>query len=160
MAHRRYDIPPQAELDREAVKKHKHVMAMLQAREDEIEANAKAEEADFEEQAELMDRDWRAQMERNKGLREAYEGLLGSGVLEEEDGMGEGIMGREIQDEDDEWSRDGSSVSSVEMGEVDEDNEMMDVGREGEGAADGVGEDSSDGHGWGLSDGSSSSESE
>ena len=83
-----------------------------------------------------------ARWEKNRGLKEGFEALMGSGVLEE-------VMGREIRDEDDEWSRDGSSVSSgAEVGDVDEDNEMLDVGAE---------EEESEVDGWGMSEESSSS---
>lgn len=140
---RRHGVASQEDLDKDAVRRHGIIMAMLQSREVDIDANARAEEADSREQTALMEKDWKAQLERNIQLRGIYEGLLGkSGGLEL---SGEEVAREEVKDDDDEWSNDGSSVSeSVESGEVnDEDEDMVDVGDV----------ESSEVESWGLSDG-------
>ena len=153
--YRRHGVPSQEDLDKDAAKRHSSIMAMLRSREEDIDANAKAEEADSREQMVLMEKDWKAQLDRNPKLREIYEGFVKSGAMEELQLSG-GEMVREVKDDDDEWSNDGSSLSSVEVGEIngDGDEDMADVG-DGE---------SSEAESWGLSDdgesGSSESDSE
>ena len=146
--HRRHGVPSQDDLDKEAVKRHSSIMAMLRSREADIDSNAKAEEADSREQMALMEKDWKMQLDRNPNLREVYEGLVKSGVLEELQLSAKEM--REVKDGDDEWSDDGSSVPSVEMGEINEEEEdMADVG-DGE---------SSEVESWGLDDGGGSESS-
>ncbi|KAL8790857.1 MAG: hypothetical protein Q9195_006182 [Heterodermia aff. obscurata] len=153
---RRHSVPSQEELDKEAVKRHSSTMAMLRSREADIDANAKAEEADSREQMALIDKDWKAQLDGNPKLREMYEAFVKSGGPEELQLSEDEVAREDRDDDDDEWSNDGSSVPSVEMGEinVDEDEDMVDGG-DGE---------SSEWEMWGLSDGdvsgSSGSDSE
>ena len=152
--HRRHGVPSQEDLDKEAVKRHSSIMAMLRSREADIDSNAKAEEADNREQMALMEKDWKMQLDRNPKLREVYEGLVKSGGLEELQllsGMEE--VAREVKDDEDEWSDDGSSVPSVEMGEINEEEEHLvdDVG-EGDG-------ESSEVESWGCLDDVGGSES-
>ena len=147
---RRHGVPSQEDLDKETVKRHSSITAMLRSREVDIDANAKAEEADSREQIALMEKDWKVQLDRNPTLKEVYEGFVKSGGVEELQ-LSEDEMAKEVVDADDEWSNDGSSVPSLEMGEIngDEEEDMVDV----------EGGESSEVESWGLSDGGGSESS-
>ena len=150
---KRHGVPSQEDLDKEAVKRHSSIMAMLHSREADSNANAKAEEAYDKEQLELMEKDWKAQLDRSPKLREMHERFVNS-IGGEELQFSKKEMEPDVKDDDDEWSNDGSSVPSVEMGEINEDQDadkdMVDFG----------GVESSEVESWGLSDSSESGSSE
>lgn len=150
--YKRNSIPEQAVLDREAVVKHKATMSMLRYREQEIEESIKADEAEYKAQMVLMEKEWKGQLDKNLKLKETYEGLMRSGGVEEMELLGKELMREKKEDDDTDWSDDGGSIISVEMGEVvgNGDEDMVDVGNE----------ESSGVESWDLDDGDESSGSD
>lgn len=140
--YRRNGVPSQADLDAEAAKKHKQIMRNLQQKEDHLDNEITAEIGNEEAKLTQMEKHWKNQLDNNIKLKETYEGLIESQVIDELPALGEDAT-EESKYEDDDWSNDGSSVASVEMGQVvdGEGDEVM-VG----------GQDSSELESWGLTD--------
>ena len=149
--YKRHTVPTKADLDREAAMKHNQIMHTLQAREDEIDEGIKADEAEHKAKMALMEKEWKMQIDKDSKLKETYEGLMKSRVIDELPLLGEDVMEEEIKEEDSQWSNDGSSVASVDMGEATNgggDEAMVDR------------QDSSEGENWSMSDSDDQSGSE
>lgn len=129
-------------------------MQILQTRDEEMDQVIKEEEVEHELKKTQMDKEWRPQLRKNPKLKETYEGLMKSGVMDSLPRLGEDATAEiEYNDDEDDWSNDDSSVAAAEIGEVvegDEDAIMVDA------------PDSSEREAWSLteSDGDSESDSE
>ena len=128
---KRNGVPLQADLDKEVPAKHQKTIQSLQKREEEIDQVIKEEEAEYEMRDTQMEKDWRSQLKKNPKLKEVYEGLMKSGVMDSLPQLPEdATAGIKFDDDEDDWSNDDSSVATLEMGKIvegEEDEIMVDA---------------------------------
>ena len=143
-------VPSLAELNIDAAKKHNQIMRLLQSSEDHVDKEITVEIANEEARLTQMEEHWKNQLNNDIKLKETYEGLIKSEANDEMPDLGDEAI-EDGKDDDDDWSNDGSSVASLEMGEVGdgEDDEVMIDGQ-----------DSSELESWSLSDSDEESESD
>ena len=110
-------IPPQEQLNEEAVAKHKVTMQKLRHRQEEIDAAIIADEAERKDRMAHSEKEWQVRLDKNIGLREFYETLMSSVAMEELPQPAEDST-KEKQDDDDDWSHDGTSATSIDMVDV------------------------------------------
>ena len=126
--YKRNGIPMQADLDKEAAVKHQKIMQSLRGRDEEIDTITEVEEAEHASRRTQMEKEWQSQLNKNLKLKETYEGLMKSGIMDRLPQLGEDAMAEIKYDEDeDDWSNDDSSVVTVEMDKMveGEENQMM-----------------------------------
>ena len=154
--YKRNHVPSQADLDKEAAVKHQKIMQNLQTRDEETDQGIKEEEVEGDMKKTQMEKEWRSQLKKDPKLKETYEGLMKSGVMDNLPQLGEeATSGTKFDDDDDDdedsWSNDDSSVATAETSTMvagDQDEVMVDA------------PDSSEIEAWSLTESDENSESD